>query len=408
MTEKISKDAVVLKDIEAAKERLKAVVHKTPLESNATFSNMAGCEVLLKLENLQRTGSFKVRGATNCIMTLSPEKKAKGVLAASAGNHAQGVALGAQIAGIKATIVMPEAAPLAKVEATRGYGAEVILAGANFDEAYAASLKVQAETQATFIHPFDDPAVIAGQGTIGLEILEQCPDIENIVVPAGGGGLLAGIATAVKQKNPKVKVYGVQASGAPALYLSKHAEKWVETPEATTLADGIAVRQPGHLTYELIHKYVDDIVLVKDDNIAATMLLMLERAKLVTEGAGAISLAAILHDAIKVKGKTAAVLSGGNIDVNTISRLIENGLVKTGRRVKLVTQMPDRPGELLKFVTFIKEYGANIVYIHHELAARNLPIGQTQVEIDLETKNQPHVDAIVASLRRAGYRIDIK
>ncbi|MEG1159511.1 MAG: threonine ammonia-lyase [Acidaminococcaceae bacterium] len=398
---------VTLQDVEAAAERLTQVVHKTPLESNHTFSVLAGQEVLLKLENLQRTGSFKVRGAANCIQTLTPEQQARGVIAASAGNHAQGVALGARDAGIKATIVMPEAAPLAKVEATRGYGAEVVLAGSGYDEAYAEALRLQQSTGATFIHAYDNAAVIAGQGTIGLEILEQCPDIKAIVVPVGGGGLLAGIATAVKALAPQVKVYGVQASGAPAMYLSQHADKWVETPEAVTLADGIAVKSPGKLTFQLIKKYVDDIVVVKDDDIAATILLMMERAKLIAEGAGAIGLAAILHGALPNVGKVAAVVSGGNIDVNMLSRLIENGLVKSGRRIKLATHLTDRPGELLKFIGYIKEHRANIVFIHHEHAGRNLPIGHTMVEVDLETRNAAHAELIVATLRRAGYRVEL-
>ena len=364
----MTKDQVTLKDVEAASKRLAGVVHKTPLESSHIFSEMAGYEVLLKLENMQRTGSFKVRGASNCIQTLTKEQQAHGVIAASAGNHAQGVALGAQAAGIKATIVMPEGAPLAKVEATKGYGAE---------------------------------------GTIGLEILEQCPDIRSIVVPIGGGGLLAGIATAVKSVAPHVKVYGVQASGAPAMYLSKHAGKWVETPEAQTIADGIAVKSPGKITFDLIQKYVDDIFVVKDDDIAATILLMMERAKMISEGAGAIGLAAMLHGNIPHADKTAAVISGGNIDVNMISRIIENGLVKSGRRIKLLTHLTDRPGELRRFVSYIEEYKANIVYVYHEHAGRNLPIGQTQVEMDLETRDHAHAEILVAALRRAGYRVEL-
>ena len=400
-------EKVTLKDIEEARERLKNVVHKTPLQNSRTFSDIAGSEVYLKLENLQKTGSFKVRGAANCIQTLSEEQKSHGVLAASAGNHAQGVALGAHAANIKATIVMPEGAPLAKVEATRGYGAEVVLKGAGYDDAYAEAVRIQEATGATFIHPYDDPAVIAGQGTIGLEILEQCPDIKSIVVPVGGGGLLAGVATAVKNVNPKVKVYGVQASGAPAMYLAKHAGKWVTTPEANTLADGIAVKIPGKNTFELIDKYVDDIMVVKDEDIAATIVLMIERAKLIAEGAGAISLAAILQGAIPRADKMAALISGGNIDINLISRLIEYGLVKSGRRVKLTTQLNDRPGELIKFITYIKEHKANIVFIHHERAARNLPIGKTMVEIDLETKNQEHAESIISTLRRQGYNVEL-
>lgn len=403
----MEKDSVTLKDVEEAAKRLASVVHKTPLESNHTFSTIAGHEVLLKLENMQRTGSFKVRGASNCIQTLSPEKKACGVITASAGNHAQGVALGATKAGIKSTIVMPEGAPLAKIEATRGYGAEVVLAGSVYDEAYAEALRIQKETGATFVHAYDNPAVIAGQGTIGLEILEQCLDIKSIVVPVGGGGLLAGVAVAVKAAAPHVKVYGVQATGAPAMYLSKHAGKWVETPEAHTIADGIAVKQPGKITFQLIQKYVDDIVVVKDDDIAATILLLMERAKMIAEGAGAISLAGILHGNLPNVGKTAAVISGGNIDVNMISRVIENGLVKSGRRIKLVTHLTDRPGELLKFISYIKEHRANIIFIHHEHAGRNLPIGQTLVEMDLETRDHAHGEIIIAALRRAGYRVEL-
>ena len=403
----MEKDAVTLKDVQEAAKRLASVVHKTPLESNHTFCTIAGHEVLLKLENMQRTGSFKVRGASNCIQTLSPEKKACGVITASAGNHAQGVALGASKAGIKSTIVMPEGAPLAKIEATRGYGAEVVLAGSVYDEAFAEAVRIQKETGATFVHAYDNPAVIAGQGTIGLEILEQCPDIKAIVVPVGGGGLLAGVAAAVKATAPHVKVYGVQATGAPAMYLSKHAGKWVETPEAHTIADGIAVKQPGKITFQLIQKYVDDIVVVKDDDIAATILLLMERAKMIAEGAGAISLAGILHGSLPNVGKTAAVISGGNIDVNMISRVIENGLVKSGRRIKLVTHLTDRPGELLKFISFIKENRANIIFIHHEHAGRNLPIGQTQVEMDLETRDHAHGEIIIAALRRAGYRVEL-
>lgn len=403
----VDKDSVTLKDVEAAAERLQNVVHRTPLESSHTFSRMAGHEVCLKLENMQRTGSFKVRGASNCIQLLPDEKKACGVITASAGNHAQGVALGAAAAKIRSTIVMPEGAPLAKVEATKSYGAEVVLAGSVYDEAYEEALRVQQATGATFVHAYDNPAVIAGQGTIGLEILEQCPDVQAIAVPVGGGGLLAGVAVAVKAKAPHVKVYGVQATGAPALYLSKHAGKWVETPEAHTIADGIAVKQPGKITYRLIQKYVDDIVVVKDDVIAATILLMMERAKMIAEGAGATALAGILHGSLPYSGKTAAVISGGNIDVNMISRVIENGLVKSGRRIKLVTHLTDRPGELLKFISYIREHRANIVFIHHEHSGRNLPIGHTQVEMDLETRDHVHGEVIIAALRRAGYRVEL-
>lgn len=400
-------DQVTLKDIKDARKRLEGTIHQTPLESSTTFGKMAGEEVYLKLENLQKTGSFKVRGATNCIKTLTKEQQACGVIAASAGNHAQGVALGATTAGIKSTVVMPEPAPIAKVQATRQYGAEVVLAGLGYDDSYAEARRIQKKTGATFIHPYDDPMVIAGQGTIGLEILEQQPDIKAIVVPIGGGGLLAGIATAVKNVAPNVKVYGVQASGAPAVYLAKHAGKYIETPEAVTIADGIAVKSPGKITYDLIQKYVDDVFVVKDDDIAAAILLMMERSKIIAEGAGAIGLAAILHGSIPNLGKTASVVSGGNIDVNMISRIIENGLVKSGRRVKFMTHLIDRPGELLKFIEHIKSHRANIVFIHHEHAGRNLPIGQTLVEMDIETFNMEHAQEIIGTLRRMGYRVEL-
>lgn len=403
----VNKDCVTIKDVEAAAKRLGNLVHRTPLELNHSFSVMAGNDVYLKLENMQRTGSFKIRGAYNAMQMLSAEQRAKGVLAASAGNHAQGVALAAKLAGIKATIVMPEGTPLAKVAATQGYGAQVVQAGAGYDEAYAEACRLEKEMGAAFIHPFDNPNVIAGQGTIGLEILEQCPDIASVVVPVGGGGLLAGIAVAVKAKAPHVKVYGVQSSGAPAMYLSKHADKWVGTPEANTIADGIAVRDPGKHTFDLIKKYVDDIVVVKDEDIAAALLLMLERSKLIAEGAGAIALAAILNGNVPHDPKMAAVVSGGNIDVNMVSRIIEYGLIKSGRRVKLMTHLTDRPGELFKFISYIREHKANIVFIHHEHAGRNLPIGHTQVEMDLDTMDHAHAEALIATLRRAGYRVEI-
>ena len=402
----MEKISVSLRDVQLAAQKLAKVVYCTPLELNHTFSKMSGTDLYLKLENLQRTGSFKVRGAANCIDNLAPEKKACGVITASAGNHAQGVARAATELGIKATIVMPEAAPLAKIEATRGYGAEVVLAGADYDAAQAAALLLQEKTGATFVHAYDHPDVIAGQGTIGLELLKQCADLDTIVVPVGGGGLLAGIAVAIKETNPKIKVYGVQAAGASAMYLSAHAHKWVATPEANTIADGIAVKKPGKLNFEIIEKYVDDLVVVKDEEIAATVLLMMERAKLITEGAGATALAGIINARVPVGKKTAAIISGGNIDVNMISRIIENGLVKSGRRMKIVTSLVDRPGELLKFISYIKEYRANIIYISHERSGKDLAIGNTLVEMDLEIRNHIHGEDVIAALRRAGYHVD--
>ncbi len=400
--------SVTLKNVEEAKARLTGLVHLTPLESSHTVSRISEREVFLKLENLQRTGSFKIRGASNCIMTLSPEQKKRGIIAASAGNHAQGVALGGTMAGIRSTVVMPVAAPLAKVQATKDYGANVVLHGRNFDESLAKAMEIQQETGAYFVHPYDDPMVIAGQGTVGLEILEQCPDIENIVVPAGGGGLLSGIATAVKNKAPHVKVYGVQSEKAPAIYLSKKQGHWVSHPSGKTIADGCAVGVPGKLTWSLIDHYVDDMLLVNEEDIAAAMLLLLERGKLVMEGAGAMPVAAALQHLVPTPGKTALVVSGGNIDVNTVSRIIETGLMRTGRRVKLETRMADRPGELVKFISHLEKMQANILSISHERVDRSLPLGETIVEVVLETKNAAHVNEIDEELRRAGYKIEIK
>ena len=382
--------SVTLNAIEEARARLKGLVHETPLDMSHTITTLADRETYLKLENLQRTGSFKIRGASNCIMTLSPEQKERGIIAASAGNHAQGVALGGTMNAIRSTVVMPEAAPLAKVQATKGYGANVVLHGKTFDESLAKAMEIQKETGAYFVHPYDDPMVIAGQGTVGLEILEQCPDIENIVVPAGGGGLLSGIATAVKNKAPHVKVYGVQSEKAPAIY------------------PGCAGGMPGKLTFSLIQKYVDDMLLVKEEDIAAAMLLVLERGKLVMEGAGAMPVAAALQHLIPTPGKTALVISGGNIDVNTVSRIIETGLMRTGRRVKLETRMADRPGELVKFIKHLEKMQANILSITHERVDRSLLLGETLVSVELETKNAAHVNEIEEELRQAGYTIEVR
>lgn len=397
-----------LEDVKKAQACLAGVAHKTPLDYSTTFSNLSGSKVFLKLENMQKTGSFKLRGAYNCIQNLTPEERKCGVITASAGNHAQGVALGAHRAGVKSTIVMPEPAPLSKVEATRGYGAEVVLHGAFYDEAYQEAVRIQSETGQVFVHAFDNPYVIAGQGTIGLEILEQNPQIKAIIVPVGGGGLIAGVALAVKSVAPHVKVYGVQSSGAPSMYLSKNAGKCIETDDANTLADGIAVKRPGDLTFALVQKYVDDVIVVKDEDIAATMLLLLERAKMVVEGAGATALTAALHGHLPVNNESiATIISGGNVDVNFISRIIENGLIKTGRRVKLRTSLHNKPGELMKFITHIADLQANIVYIFHEHAGRNLPLGYTGVELDLETRDKAHAETIIVTLRKFGYRVEL-
>jgi threonine dehydratase len=398
---------VTLSDIEKAREALTGVIHHTTLDKSNTFSVLTGNEIYLKLENLQKTGSFKIRGAYNKINSLTPEEKAHGVIAASAGNHAQGVAYGASKAGIKATIVMPENAPLAKITATRGYGAEVVLAGGVYDEAYNRAVQLQAETGQTFIHAFNDKAVIAGQGTIGLEVLQDLEAVDAIVVPVGGGGLLAGIAVAVKERAPHVKVYGVQAQGAPAMYMSKRAHTLKTTKDAETFADGIAVKVPGDLTFGIIDNYVDDMVVIDDEAIASTILMLLERAKLMVEGAGAISLAAILNDKIPAKGKIVSVISGGNVDVNFISRIIERGLVKAGRRVRLRTVVTDRPGSLQRLLVIIAQTQANVLNVNHDRVERHVPLGQAVVEIGLETRDVLHTEQIMSALRREGYPAEI-
>lgn len=402
-----AKIAVTIADIEKAKAALQGVIHHTTLDKSNTFSALTGKEIYLKLENLQKTGSFKIRGAYNKIANLTPEEKAHGVIAASAGNHAQGVAYGASQAGIKATIVMPEIAPLAKITATRGYGAEVVLAGGVYDEAYNRAVQLQTETGQTFIHAFNDQNVIAGQGTIGLEIVQDLEDVDAIVVPVGGGGLLAGIAVAVKERAPHVKVYGVQAQGAPAMYMSKKAHTLKTTKDAETFADGIAVKVPGDVTFALIDKYVDDMVVIDDEATASTILMLLERAKLMVEGAGAVSLAAVLNDKIPAKGKIVSVISGGNVDVNFISRIIERGLVKAGRRVRLRTVVVDRPGSLQRLLVIIAQTQANVLNVSHDRVERHVPLGQAVVEIALETRDVLHTEQIMASLRREGYPAEV-
>lgn len=392
-----------LRDVRQAYHAMAEVVHHTPLDRSSTFSNIAGCEVYLKLENLQKTGSFKIRGAYNKIQSLTQEERARGVIAASAGNHAQGVAYAARMAGVKATIVMPEHAPLAKVVATRGYGAEVVLSGQVYDDAYQKAQEIEKERGQTFIHAFNDPYVIAGQGTIGLEILEDLEDVSAIVVPIGGGGLIAGLALAVKELAPHVKIYGVQAQGAPAMYMSKQAHAIRTTEEAVTMADGIAVKVPGDITFGLVDRYVDDIVVVDDEAIANTILMALERAKMMVEGAGAVSLAAILEHKLPLEGKIAAVLSGGNIDVNFISRIIERGLVKAGRRIRISTLIADRPGLLQQLLTAIAETKANVVHVYHDRVEQNVPIGQAVVEISLETRDALHTEQILENLKKRGY-----
>ena len=387
--------------VRAAAELLRGAVIRTPLLPLQKPGERPG--ILLKAENLQRTGSFKVRGAVNCLRRLPPELRRNGVVAASAGNHAQGVALAAAEAGVPALIVMPTGAPMIKVEATRAYGAEVVLAGDSFDQAYEEARRLQAERGAYFVHAFDDPQVIAGQGTVALEILEDLDDVDLIVVPVGGGGLISGIAAYVKEVRPKVRVVGVQAEGAPSLYRSLQAGRLVEVERVRTIADGLAIKEPRERTFELIRRYVDDMVLVSEDEIAAAILLLLERSKLVVEGAGAVAVAALQAGRVPVSpGRTVAVLSGGNIDVNFISRIIERGLVSDGRYVRLVAQVTDRPGSLHRLLGVVAREGANVITVNHERLDPSVPLGETEIGLVLETRDRRHAERLIQAIRAEG------
>jgi threonine dehydratase len=393
-------------DIKRAQERLQSIIHNTDLELSTTFSDLIGAKVYLKMENLQKTGSFKIRGAYNKIACLSKEEKAKGVIAASAGNHAQGVAYAAHQAGIISTIVMPETAPISKVLATRGYGAEVVLHSNLYDEAYQKAREIQKSTGATFIHAFDDLEVIAGQGTIGLEILDALGDVEVVLVPIGGGGLASGVAVAIKSLKPKIKVIGVEAQGAACMKVSREAQKICTLEKARTIADGIAVKCPGSLTYSLLEKYLDDVVTVDDEEIASTILLLLERAKLVVEGAGAVSLAAALYQKVELsKKKVAAIISGGNIDVNFVSRIIERGLVKNGRHIRIYTTMSDRPGTLQAFLQIIAQERGNVIAINHDRNNIHLHLDEAQIEAMIETQSLEHGKKIIGALERRGFKV---
>jgi len=371
------------------------------------YSNIAsGCKLFLKTENLQVTGSFKVRGACFKIAMLSEDEKAKGVIACSAGNHAQGVALSAKRMGIKATIFIPSVAPLSKIEATKKMGAEVILVDGVYDDAYEAAVAYQKESGAVFIHPFDDEDVIAGQGTIGLEILKQISKLDTVVVPVGGGGLISGIAFSIKKLNPSCKIYGVQAAGADSMANSLENKERTNLSAVSTFADGIAVKSPGAETFDLCAEYVDKIVTVTDDEIATAILTLMEQQKLVAEGAGAVAVAAILFDKLPVKGKrVCAIVSGGNIDVNILSRVINRGLLTTGRLSELKIEMIDKPGQLQEVSTLIANLGANVIKVLHNPGGENTDINGCYLHISMETKNKEHFESVKKSLQNAGYRI---
>lgn len=363
-------------------------------------------DIYLKPENLQVTGSFKVRGACFTISQLSEEEKCRGVVACSAGNHAQGVALGASAMGIKSLICLPDGAPISKVEATRRYGADICLVPGVYDDAYQHALLLREEHGYAFIHPFNDENVIAGQGTIGLELLEQLPDVEVVVVPVGGGGLASGIAYAVKSLNPKVQVWGVQALGAPSMYNSLMAQKVERLASVSTIADGIAVKQPGDLTYEVCSRYLDGIVTVTEDEICAAILTMLEQHKLIAEGAGAVSVAAAMFGKVPVRGKkTICVVSGGNIDVTILSRVINRGLTKSGRMHTFVVELEDKPGQLLQVSDIVASLGGNVTSVHHERNDESESVNSCQLRIRVETRNEDHVRSIEESLRAHGFKL---
>lgn len=398
---------IELKDIELAEKRLKPILHHTELDLSSTFSAMTGGQIYLKCENRQKTGSFKIRGASNKIASLVESGGASAVVASSAGNHAQGVAYAASRFGIGATIVMPKAAPIVKVQATEGYGAKVVLAGDCYDDAYAAAKEICERENAVFLHPYNDPEVIAGQATLGLEILGDLPYVDMIVVPAGGGGLLAGIASAVKQINPRVAVYGVQAAGADAIARSFEEKRLVCTDSASTIADGIAVKSPGDLTVELINRYADGVITVTDTEIADAILLLMERCKQIVEPAGASSLAAVLSGKLDVKGKrVVCVLSGGNIDVSFIQSIIERGLAARHRRIRFIVRLLDRPGSLVQLLEVIASSGANILAIEHDKLSEGLNPNETSVHIACEVGGREHGDAVISGIRQHGYQVE--
>jgi threonine dehydratase len=414
---------VTLPNIQSALTRIRPSIHISSCTRSETFSELTGNSVYLKLENRQRTGAYKERGALNKLLSLTPEERSQGVIAASAGNHAQAVAYHAVNLGIRARIVMPLPTPLIKVSATRGYGAEVVLHGANYDEAFGEALRLSARDRLTFVHAFDDDAVIAGQGTLGLELLEQHPDLEAVIVPIGGGGLVSGIACALKETKPRIHVFGVQPSRLPSLRAALKEGKPVTLPSAVTIADGIAVRRTGERTLPLIQKYVDDIVTVEEEEIANAVLLLLEREKVLAEGAGAAALAALinrkipmLQDAceagsssqksskLKKSGKKIAVIvSGGNIDVTLLARIIERGLVKDGRLVRLRVHLPDYSGALHRVTGILAEHRANIVETSYDRAYHNVNLGDTAIDITMETRGPDHIAELIAALAAHGY-----
>jgi threonine dehydratase len=395
---------IQLSDIQAALSRIRADIRVSPCPRSETFSGLTGNSIFLKMDNQQRTGAFKERGALNKLLTLTAEERGRGVIAASAGNHAQGVSYHAGRHGVRARIVMPLPTPLTKVSATRAYGAEVLLHGTNYDEAYDKAVEQSRNDSLILIHAFDDEGVIAGQGTLGLEILQQHPEIEVIVSPIGGGGLIGGIACAVKETRPSIKVFGVQPARIPSMKAAVAAGKPVTLESAKTIADGIAVRRAGDCTLPLVQKYVDDIVTVEEEEIANAILLLLEREKTLAEGAGAAAIAAVLNQKIPLHNKRVAVLvCGGNIDVTLLARIIERGLVKDGRLVRLRVHLPDYPGALYRLTGILADHRANIVETSYDRAYHGVTLGDTAIDITMETRGPEHIAELLRALGAAGY-----
>lgn len=396
---------VSLADVRAARVLLDGIARTTPLEGSRALTDRVGGPVWLKCENLQRTGSFKIRGAYVRVARLSDAERARGVVAASAGNHAQGVALAASLLGCRSTVFMPVAAPLPKIAATKAYGAGVRLSGSTVDESLTMAATFAAETGAILIHPFDHPDVIAGQGTVGLEVLEQCPDARTVVVCTGGGGLVSGIAVAVKGQRPDVRVVAAQASGAAAFPSSLAAGRPVRLPSMLTMADGIAVGQPGELTFALVRDLVDAVALVDEDALSRALLLSLERAKLVVEPAGAAALAAVMDDPTAFEPPVVIVLSGGNIDPLLLSKVIRHGLIADGRFLSLRVRVPDRPGELARLLAVLAASGANVLDVEHQRTGHGLHLEEVEVELQLETRGADHSDSVLEELSAASYAV---
>jgi len=399
---------VTLSQIRSALARIRQSIPVSPCTRSETFSTLTGNSIYLKLENRQRTGAYKERGALNKLLSLTVTEKSQGVIAASAGNHAQAVAYHASNLGIHSKIVMPLATPLIKVSAARGYGGEVILHGANYDEAFEEAMRLGAQDHLTFVHAFNDDAVIAGQGTLGLELLEQHPDLEAVIVPIGGGGLIGGIGCALKETNPKIQVIGVQPARLPSVKAALTEGKPVTLPSAVTIADGIAVRRVGERTLPLVRKYVDDIVTVEEEEIANAVLLLLEREKILAEGAGAAALAALVNHKIPIVHehagkKIVVIVSGGNIDVTLLARIIERGLVKDGRLVRLRVHLPDYPGALHRLTGILAQHRANIVETSYDRAYHNVNLGDTAIDVTMETRGPDHISELISALVANGY-----